>query len=172
MALLPMKEVINTKDPREVIFFVVSGMCGLILLFIAGWIVVGLVASDSKQSLSGPVTLSSNWLEIFPQKPIRVAKQYQDVVLDLDLVEGSVKDNPHLDRMQLSSGVLVQPEIQLFDQNGNVFTASVENFQRNENSILWRTHDLPSDRTYIKLRIRNEKPVRLSRVVWHCWNGK
>lgn len=172
MATLPTKEVINTQDPREVIFFIVAGSCGLVLLALVAWIVVGLVTSDSKRSLSGPLTLSSNWIEISPDKPIRPAKQYQDIVLYVDPVDSLVKDNLHWERIQTTGGAQLKPEVQLFDQTGNMFTASVVNSESNENSLVAQIPELPTDRTYNTLRLRSDKPIRLSRVVWHCWNGK
>ena len=102
-------------------------------------------------------------------------KQFQEIVLDVDPAEGLVKDNLHTDRMQLGSGEMVKPEIQLLDREGNVFTASVARYpvpSRYENGISGQISNLPRDRTYTKLRIRSDNPVRLSRVVWHCWNGK
>ena len=167
-----MKDVVNTEDRREGAFFIVAGMCGLVILALVVWIVVGLVTSDSERSISGPLTLSSNWIEIIPAKPIRAAKQHQDIVLYVDPAEGLVKDNLHMERIQLASGALLKPEIQLFDQNGNEFTAAIENYAGNKNGLLGRISELPTERTYTKLRIRSDKAVRLSRVVWHCWNGK
>src|SRR5882672_8544002 len=104
MATLSLNEVINTKDPREVAFFVVAGVCGLVLLALVTLVILGLMNSDSERSLSGPLTLSSDWTEISPAKPIRPDKQHQDIVLYVDPVEGLVKDNQDMERIQLANG--------------------------------------------------------------------
>src|SRR4030095_11608753 len=120
--------VINLDDWREVSLLVVAGAEGLLLLIIAGGVIYGLATSDSEQIVSGPIPLSAEWVEFVPRKPLRPLKDTQEIVLDVDPSEGLIEDNLDLDRMQVSSGVLLHPQIQLVDELGNVFNADVSRY--------------------------------------------
>ena len=96
-------------------------------------------------------------------------------MLDVDPSEGLVVDNSHLERMQLASGVLLKPEIELVDSQGNVFVAEVHRApvpSSSDNGIIGYVPELPQDRAYTKVRVRSNVPVRLSRIVWECSKAK
>jgi len=61
-----MDTVINTRDRREVLFFIIGSVCLVALLLFGGSLIVSLVTSDREQSLSGSVTVSSSWIELNP----------------------------------------------------------------------------------------------------------
>ena len=122
------QRIINLYDWREVTLFVIAGVAGLVLFIIFAGIIYGLASSDSEQVVSGPVSLSTEWTEFVPPKPLRPTKQSQEIVLDVDPSEGLVEDNLHLDRMELSNGVLLRPQIQLVDSRGNIFDAEVSRY--------------------------------------------
>ena len=69
------QRAINFDDWREVVFFTFVGICAVVILGLATWLVVDLATWDSEQSVSGPVTVSSQWAEFMPRKPLRPAKQ-------------------------------------------------------------------------------------------------
>jgi hypothetical protein len=167
--------VLNLDDWREVAFLTLGGLCLVATLYFATGLVITIVTSESEQVISGPVTLSTEWLEFTPRKALRPAKQYQDIVLDVDPAEGLAKDNLHLERMELASGVLLKPEMQLIDSQGNVFDMEVSRSpvpSRYNNGLVGYVSNLPQDRIYIKARVRSNAPVRLIKIVWHCVQGK
>ena len=169
------QRVINLDDWREVSLFVVAGAAGLLLLIIIGGVIYGLATSDSEQIVSGPVTLSAEWTEFLPRKPLRPLKDTQKIVLDVDPSEGLIEDNLHLDRMQLSCGVLLRPQIQLVDELGNVFDAEVSRYpvpSLYRNGLSGYISNLPKDREFTKVRVRSDSAVRLTKIVWHCHNLK
>ena len=169
------QRVINLDDWREVSLFVVAGAAGLLLLSFIGGVFYGLATSDSEQIVSGPVTLSAEWIEFVPRKPLRPLKDTQEIVLDVDPSEGLIEDNLHLDRMQLSSGVLLRPQIQLVDELGNVFNAEVSRYpvpSLYKNGLSGYVSNLPKDREITKVRVRSDSAVRLTKIVWHCHNHK
>ena len=177
MASISTKRVINTDDWREVAFFGVGGICALVIVLCVTWLVIGIATSesDSKQIVSGPVTLSAQWTEFAPPKSLRALKDSQEIVLDVDPSEGLVEDNLHLEQMRLSNGVLLHPQIQLVDSAGNILNASVNRYpvpSLYKNGLSGQLADLPQDRTFTKVRVRSDAPVRLSRIVWHCHQYK
>jgi len=169
------QRVINLDDWREVSLFAVAGVGGLVLVLLVGGFIYGLETADSEQIVSGPVVLSPEWKEFVPSKALRPMKQSQEIVLDVEPSEGLVVDNLHGDRMQLANGVSLHPQIQLVDSQGNIFDAHVSRYpvpSLYENGISGYVSNLPKDRNFTKVRVRSESPVRLSRIVWHCHNGK
>jgi len=169
------QRAINLDDWREVFLFIVAGIGGLVLLVVVGGLIYGVVSADSEQIVSGPVVLSPQWQELVPPKALRPMKQSQEIVLDVEPSEGLVADNLHEDRMQLANGVWLLPQIQLVDSQGNVFDAQVRRYpvpSLYENGISGQVSNLPKDRNFAKVRVRSASPVRLSRIVWHCHNGK
>ena len=165
----------NFNDSREVALFIVAGLCGVVLVLFVGGLVFSIATADSEQIVSGPVTLSTQWTEFVPQKPLRPTKQSHEIVLDVEPSEGLVEDNLHIERIQLANGVVLQPQIQLVDSDGNVFDAYVRRYpvpSRYQNGISGHVSGLPEGRSYSKVRVRSDSPVRLSRIVWHCHRGK
>jgi hypothetical protein len=167
--------VINFDDWREVLLVSIAALCGALLLFFVGANIYAFATSDSEELVSGPVIVSAQWTEFVPQRPLQPRKQTQEIVLDVDPSEGLIEDNLHSDRMQLANGTVLHPQIQLVDSHGNVFDAEVSRYpvpSRYENGLSGSVSNLPKDREFTKVRVRSDFPVRLSRIVWHCHNGK
>ena len=114
-------------------------------------------------------------MEFSPEKPLVPSKQYQVILLEVDPAEALVVDNSNLERIQLGNGVLLKPEIQLVDSQGNVFVAEVYRSpvpSYLDDSIVGNVPNLPQDREYTKVRVRSNAPVHLVRIVWYCSKTK
>ena len=165
------QRVINFDDWREIVFFLLGAVGGIVILALTILVGVGLLTWDSEVTVSGPVTISSEWAELTPRKPLVPAKQYQLILLEVDPSEALVVDNLHLEHIQLGNGIHLKPEIQLIDSQGNVFVAEVYRSpvpSYLDNSIVGNVESLPQDRKYTKVRVRSNAPVRLSRIIWYC----
>lgn len=122
------------------------------------------------QELAGPTTITSQWLEITPKSPLRVERQRHMVVLDLDK---SIQSEREGSGLVLPDGSIVRPQIELFDKDGETYELNVPSlFLSNTGEILayFSGSDLPKDKTYIKVRIRSDSPVRGNRVFWRNYN--
>ena len=166
---------INLDDWREVSLLSFAAICGLVMLLFVGGLIYRIATSDSEVIVSGPVTVSAQWSEFVPKHPLQPQKQTQEIVLDVEPSEGLVEDNLPDDRMQLANGVVLHPEIQLIDVQGNVFDAEVSRYpvpSLYKNGLSGYIANLPKDSEFTKVRVRSDSPVRLSRIVWHCHQGK
>lgn len=117
------------------------------------------------QDIGGPVTISSEWLEIVPKKPLRVERQIQYMILD---VTDSFEPDYDQWSLRLQDGSIVKPEVQLVDEDGNTYNLTSPALDRK--GIGLRNSELPRDRAYRAVRIRSNKPIKLSRIYWHCYN--
>ena len=92
------------------------------------------------------------------------------VVLDLDK---SIKTEPGGLGLVLPDGSIVRPQIELVDKDGETYELNVPSlFLSNTGEILayFSGSDLPNGKTYIKVRIRSDSPVRCNRVFWRNYN--
>jgi hypothetical protein len=151
------------------------GMALLVIVpaLLYGVWLLSLMTLDSEQEISGPVTISTEWTEFTPKEPLQPDKETQEVVLNS--AEPLVR-NTALHDIRLADGTAVKPELQLIDQSGNVFVADdVDRYPTpslyNE-GISCSVTRLPQDRLYTKVRVRSDKTLKLSRIVWHCHTGK
>ena len=120
------------------------------------------------QDVTGPVTLSPEWQDIVPREPLRAERQIQYVILTFaEPFEPNYKGDRGL---RLSDGSVVVPEVQLVDQYGNIFNLHSPALDHTGMGFT-SENALPKDRTYRTVRIRSNKPIKVSRIYWHCYNS-
>jgi hypothetical protein len=119
------------------------------------------------REIAGPTIISSEWLEIVPDQPLRTERQIQYLVLDVADPFEPVYESWSL---RLKDGSLVQPKVQLIDESGTVYDLTSPALD--EKGIGFRNSDLPQDRAYRTVLIRSDKPIHLSRIYWRCYNQK
>jgi hypothetical protein len=174
LLLTLMTQIINRREPLEVTFFIVGGICGAILLFLVGSFALDIYTMDSEQQVSGSLKVSSEWLEIIPDRPLNPSKGSQQLVLQVDEDQVLFEDRFHPDVIRLADGTNINPEIQLVDPDGNIFEATLYRSSRPSryaNAVLGSVSGLDK-RNYVKVRVRSDKPLNVSRIIWHCWRGK
>lgn len=120
------------------------------------------------REISGPVTLTSEWIEIVPEEPLRPEREVQKILLDFAQPYESDHDAW---KIRFPDGSLVAPEVQLIDKNGNVFTSS-KVASLGQTGMGLRMSSLPQDRVYLKLRLRSDKPIAISRIIWRCYDPR
>jgi len=124
------------------------------------------------QQISGPITLSSQWTELVPSKPLSVHRQIQILVLDLDKTIRFQRDGFEL---VLPDGSTVTPEVELVDFDGNVYPlAQPSAFFSPSSGTKYREfsskYGLPEDKLFRAVRIRSDKPIFCNRIFWRCYN--
>jgi hypothetical protein len=122
------------------------------------------------EELAGTTTTASQWLEIVPQSPLRVERQRQMIALDLDK---SIQTEREGSGLVLPDGSIVRPQVQLVSKDGKIYELNRPSFfLSNTGEILayFSRADLPNDQSYIKVRIRSDRPVRCNRILWRNYN--
>lgn len=156
------------KRRIKTIALVVGSIC-LVPIAIFGFLKLGevyrLFNPYLDREIVGPTTVSSEWLEIKPKQPLSVERQIQYLILDVADPFEPVYEQWSL---RLRDGTVVKPEVQLVDENGGVYDLTSPALDNK--GIGFRNSDLPRDRVYRKVRIRSDKPIRLSRIYWRCYN--
>ena len=169
--------ILDERTPKRKLSFnqkVLIGI-GLVLsvpLALSALIVFAMITSLSEREIAGATTSKAEWLEIKPSRPLKPSKESQYVVLD---VASPYELEDRSWGVRLPDGSIVIPEVQLIDEHGNTFNldqpamfSPTSHFTQRGFSM----RDLPKDRVYRAVRIRSDKPIQYSRVIWRCENHK
>lgn len=135
--------------------------------------------SDSYSvQISGPASLGEEWAEFRPAAPLKAEKNFQWVVLELeppfkyDLKREG--DGPKKGQgILMPDGDVINPEIELIDQYGNVFRFVWAGAKGDAPVYdLPYPDKLPRDREYTAIRIRSPRPVKCKAIYWLCESSK
>jgi hypothetical protein len=126
------------------------------------------------QEISGPRVLSDEWLEIVPDKPLRPERIVQEIIIYVD--KPVTKDRDFWD-LVLPDGSRVTPEVELVDEDGNIYKLTLPSAVENPNSIEafqrgFGLRGLPKDKVYRTVRIKSAKPVKVLKIVWRCYDPR
>ncbi len=123
------------------------------------------------QEIAGTTIVSSEWSEIVPKKPLKVERQIQVIVLDLDKSIRLERDGSGL---VLPDGSVVTPQVQLLGDDGKTYDLNHPSSWSNPSTGVtyaeFSLPELPKDRAYSKVRIRADKAVRCRRIFWRNYN--
>jgi hypothetical protein len=127
--------------------------------------------------ISGPVTLGESWVELHPEPYLKPDKNIPQVVLDL---EEPFKDDkysegkgPNVGKgILMPDGDVINPEIELVDQYGNVFNLIYGGSSGGAPVYLYPNNKLPRDREYKMVRLRSPRPIKCKAIYWFCESTK
>ena len=130
--------------------------------------------------ISGPVSISGEWIELRPEEPLKAEKTFQRVVLDLEppLKYDLMKEGNEPDAgkgILMPDGEVINPEIEVIDQYGNTFGlvwSGATGAAPSPTYSLPRTNKLPRDREYKVIRLRSPKPIKCKAVYWFNESSK
>ena len=134
---------------------------------------------EFKRDISGPLTVSSEWTEIVPDKPLKAERAENAVMFDfaVPLNEKDVITGNDVARwgIRFPDGSVTIPEAQLVEQNGNVYPLAVGFF--GTKAVGFRMIDpathlesLPRDKTFRAVRVRCAKSISFAKVYWYSFN--
>lgn len=122
----------------------------------------------------GPLTVTSEWVEITPQAPLVASRQVQ--YLYLHTVDPFVPDNPSWG-IRFPDGSVVVPQVELVDQRGTAHPLKASSFSlldRSRTDIIsgigFRSPALAGTGPYQRVRIRSDKEIKVARIIWRNYN--
>ena len=123
------------------------------------------------RELAGPTTTTSEWLEIAPKSQLKVERQRHMVALELD---ESIRTENEGSGLVLPDGSVVRPQVELIDEDDETYELNVPSLfvsaSKGQTLAYFSARDLPKNKSYIKVRIRSDKPVRCKRIFWRNYN--
>lgn len=120
------------------------------------------------------VTISNEWFEIIPQKPLKAEREVNELILWFtEPQRTSRKDNGIIGK----NGIVFAPEIEIVDDQGKVYKLSVSPMDSSGIGYCWRGENngqhpvrLPSDKAFVKIRIKSSQPLKLSSIIWRNYD--
>jgi hypothetical protein len=131
---------------------------------------IGPLPTLTDRDIAGATAITSQWLEIGPDPALKPSGKQSIVILEL---EGDYTPDFQAQMLHFPDGSLGMPEVQLVDQQGHVFPLHflmVHHRDRTGSNVMggagFGTPDLPTDRSYVKVRVRSDKPIKCSKIIW------
>ena len=130
--------------------------------------------------LSGPLTIGNEWIELRPSALLKAEKDFQLVVLDLEppFKYDLLKEGQGANKGQgilLPEGEVINPEIQVIDQDGDTFNliwSGATGAAPSPTYDLPYPNKLPQDREYKAVKIRSPRPIKVKAIYWFCESTK
>ena len=134
------------------------------------YIIMGPLPTLRDRDIAGSTAITSQWLDIKPAPVLKPSGKTSFVILEL---EGDYTPDFQAQMLRFPDGTLGMPEVQLVDEQGNVFPLHflmVHHRDRTGSKVMggagFGSPDLPTDRSYAKVRVRSDKPMKCSRIIW------
>jgi hypothetical protein len=131
---------------------------------------VGPLPTLTDRDIAGATAITSQWLEIGPAPALKPSGKQSLVILEL---EGDYTPDFQAQMLRFPDGSLGMPELQLVDQQGHVFPLHflmVHHRDRTGSNVMggagFGAPDLPTDRSYGKVRVRSDKRIKCSKIIW------
>ncbi|MDX6446722.1 MAG: hypothetical protein QOH71_3796 [Blastocatellia bacterium] len=125
--------------------------------------------------LSGPATISDQWIQLTPKSSLKADQDSQMIVLDLEspfkydfYKEGK---GPNAGKgILMPDGEVINPEVEVIDQYGNSFKLIWRGARKTFQPVynLPFPDKFPRDREYKTVRIRSPRPIKVKTVYWLC----
>ena len=131
---------------------------------------MGPLPTLTDRDIADSTAITSQWLEIKPTPLLKPSGKTSLVILEL---EGDYTPDFQSQMLRFPDGALGMPDVQLVDEQGNVFPLHflmVHHRDRTGSNVMggagFGTPDLPADRSYSEVRVRSDKPMKCSKVIW------
>jgi hypothetical protein len=131
---------------------------------------IGPLPTLTDRDIASSIAITAQWWEIKPTPPLKTSGRTSLVILEL---EGDYTPDFQSQKLRFPDGTLGMPEVQLVDEHGNVFPLHflmVHHRDRSGSPVMggagFGAPDLPADRSYSQVRVRSDKPMNCSKVIW------
>jgi hypothetical protein len=154
--------------------YILIGLGCLILLYV-GFIAYSLLTRQIDREIASNLPISSDWVEINLRPPLEAGNLTQTVILYIEGYKRDIADTRQ--QIIMPDGTILIPEAQVIDEYGNVYPLKIGQWLSNGVGFT-RDFDagsnskFPQDRAYPKVRIRSDRPFKISKVFWECYEPK
>jgi hypothetical protein len=153
---------------------VISLFCFVSLFFLSCATLQRKITPYVERDISGPVTITTEWLEITPTEPLKPEREVNVVNL---VFTTEYKPDYQSNGLRLKDGALALLEVQLVDQYGKTYMLGIESM--GPKGIGYGLFDpishlesLPKDKVYPTVRIKSNKPIECSKIIWRSYNQR
>jgi len=156
--------------PNQKTLLALGALCLVLFVVFHFYRRMGPLPTLTDRDIAGSTAITSQWLEIKPTPLLKPSDKTSLVILEL---EGDYTPDFQSQMLRFPDGALGMPDVQLVDEQGNVFPLQflmVHHRDRTGSNVMggagFGVPDLPAGRSYAKVRVRSDKPMKCSRVIW------
>jgi hypothetical protein len=146
-------------------FYTFSGICSVFLLAFGAY-QFGVFQKASPyvdQKIAGSTTISTEWIEIKPEKSLKRTGDYQEIGLYVEEPYTVEFNSLASSGIRMPDGSVVTPDVELIDTRGNTVVAKVS-AARGRKCLTYRVPASLSE--YTSVRIRAQQQISLDSVYW------
>jgi hypothetical protein len=151
---------------------VALGILSLALVWLVGSVLFGAIWGGDR-SLARNLPVTSEWTEVSIDPPVTPA--YRQQTINLRPVNFEVDRNAKGFDIRLPDGRVVAPEVEIYDEKGNMFPLYKTGFAMGRSDyVVFKNYDMPfrRDTTYSLLRIRSDMPFVCESIYWIDYDPK
>ena len=156
--------------PIQKKFLAAGALCIVLCLAFLLYRKMGRLPTLTDRDIAGSTAITAQWLAIKTAPPLKSSGPASLVILEL---EGDYTPDFQAQMLRYPDGRLGMPEVQLVDRQGNVFPLHflmVHHRDRTGSNVMggagFGSPELPTDRSYGKVRVRSDKPIKCSKIIW------
>ena len=117
------------------------------------------------RTIKKDTTLTSEWVDITLDEPLKPQRDVQAVMLYLaDPYEADLE----MKGVRMDDGSFVKPEVQLVDTAGNTYSLKYYGLFGRQ-LMIFTLRDQLMGREYRTVRVRSEKPIHCREIFWRCY---
>ena len=150
----------------------IVALCVILVVAFVLYRRMGPLPTLSDRDIVGSTAITTQWLDIKAAPELKPAGKSSLVILEL---EGDYTPDFQAQMLRFPDGALGMPEVQLVDEQGNVFPLHflmVHHRDRTGSNAMggagFGSPNLPTDRGYSKVRVRSDKPMKCSKIIWRA----
>lgn len=127
---------------------------------------------DLDLEIHGPVSLGNEWLEVVPQRALKCERYSTEVVIWFATEYTTCGCCPG--GIKFPDGSIVSPQVQLVSEDNEVF--ELREAGLSDTGMAFSRHgaddrpNLPRNKSFVKVRIRSDKPIECRQIVWRNYN--
>lgn len=151
---------------KVLLYLALAGVGVVVLLVAVGAKKNGAPRQNSlfnDQKVAGATSITNDWVEVAPDKPLKPEGDDQEVVLSLE--EPFLHEHLGPDGVRTPDGSIVQPEVQLVDTEGRSIDLKFVG-ARGRQLIRFTLREQLKGREYRSIRLRADKEIRCKAVYW------
>ena len=132
------------------------------------------------QTISGPIEIGSEWVEIVPPAPLRPIAEHNWISLgfygenkgdftdDIQKGETLILADGGKTKIEgvLTDNVGENYELQISGRGGGIILTRKMTAETDGQATKYKFSNFPTDRVYIKLRLRSEIPLKCDKIEW------
>ncbi len=157
---------------KNKVLICIGTVFGVVTLVIFGYFALIVYINWPPSPIAENIRVTREWTDITLSPALKATHKSQS--LKLRIANFDLDSNPSVSEIKLQDGIVVRPEIEVYDETGQGQSMLHSGFGRKyfDAAVFRPTGDLAADRRYSKIRIRSDVPFTCEGIYWVDYEPK